>query len=123
MFIIKCPYCGNRDQSEFVNGGEAHIERPQWDDTMSDAEWANFVFLRKNEKGVMAERWNHAAGCGKWFNALRNNATDKFLAFYEIGTKPPKVTNETLPTPSGEMTGSGNDAVKLLKTEDEGRAQ
>ena len=28
MFLINCPYCGERDQSEFVSGGEAHIARP-----------------------------------------------------------------------------------------------
>ena len=28
MLIIECPYCGPRDQSEFSNGGEAHVKRP-----------------------------------------------------------------------------------------------
>ena len=28
MFLITCPYCGEREQSEFKAGGEAHIERP-----------------------------------------------------------------------------------------------
>lgn len=123
MFIIKCPYCGERDQTEFKNGGEAHINRPEWRDEMSDAEWADFVFLRENKKGIIAERWNHTAGCGKWFNALRNNATDKFLAFYEMGVTPPKVEDEALPTPSGEITGSGNDAVKIVDKGDKGWAQ
>ena len=29
MFLINCPYCGERDQQEFKAGGEAHIERPK----------------------------------------------------------------------------------------------
>ena len=29
MFLINCPYCGERDQSEFSAGGEAHIVRPK----------------------------------------------------------------------------------------------
>ena len=29
MFIINCPFCGEREQSEFKAGGEAHIERPK----------------------------------------------------------------------------------------------
>ena len=29
MLLIKCPYCGERDQSEFTNGGEAHVTRPK----------------------------------------------------------------------------------------------
>ena len=116
MFMIKCPYCGLRDQTEFSSGGEAHIARPEWRDDMTDAEWADFVFLRKNEKGIIAERWNHSAGCGKWFNVLRNSATDKILAVYKMGEQPPKVDDEDLPTPSGEILGSGNDAVKVVVT-------
>ena len=80
MFVITCPNCGERDLSEFSYGGEAHISRPQWRDDMSDAEWAEFVFMRTNPKGVFAERWNHAAGCRRWFNMLRNTATDDILA-------------------------------------------
>ncbi|MEO1067262.1 MAG: sarcosine oxidase subunit delta [Pseudomonadota bacterium] len=114
MFMITCPYCGERDQSEFSNGGEAHIVRPEWRDDMTDAEWADFVFLRHNKKGIIAERWCHTAGCGKWFNVLRNSTTDRMLAVYEMGAEPPKVEDENLPTPSGETIGSGNDAVKVL---------
>ena len=29
MFTINCPYCGERDQCEFSNGGEAHVARPK----------------------------------------------------------------------------------------------
>ena len=25
MILINCPYCGEREQSEFTNGGEAHV--------------------------------------------------------------------------------------------------
>ena len=33
MLIIECPYCGQRDESEFSYGGEAHIARPLEPDT------------------------------------------------------------------------------------------
>ena len=36
MFLINCPYCGERDQSEFKAGGEAHIERPKQPTELSD---------------------------------------------------------------------------------------
>ena len=36
MFIINCPYCGERDQQEFKAGGEAHIERPKQPTELSD---------------------------------------------------------------------------------------
>ena len=119
MFVIRCPNCGERDLSEFAYGGEAHISRPEWRDEMSDAEWAEFVFMRTNPKGVFAERWNHAAGCRRWFNMLRNTATDDILAVYAMGEEPPEVTANLPATPSGEAKiGSGNDEAKVMDATD-----
>jgi len=89
MFRIRCPYCGDRDQIEFGYGGEAHIVRPHEPEAISDAQWADYVFMRTNTKGLFAERWVHSAGCRRWFNALRDTATDRFVATYVIGEKPP----------------------------------
>jgi len=89
MFRIRCPYCGERDQIEFGYGGEAHIARPREPEAISDAQWADYVFMRSNTKGLFAERWVHSAGCRRWFNALRDTATDRFVATYVIGEKPP----------------------------------
>ncbi len=114
MFMIECPWCGKRDLSEFSYGGEAHISRPLNSEEMSDEDWAEFVFMRTNPKGLFAERWNHASGCRRWFNMLRNTATDDILGVYRIGEKPPKVFVNLPATPSGEAAiGSGNDAVKV----------
>ncbi|MEE9588170.1 MAG: sarcosine oxidase subunit delta, partial [Hyphomicrobiaceae bacterium] len=96
MFVIECPYCGRRDQSEFSYGGEAHIARPTDSAELSDAEWAEYVFMRTNTKGVFAERWVHTAGCRKWFNAIRNTASDEILAVYKAGARRPKVENQRL---------------------------
>lgn len=114
MFLIECPYCGPRDQAEFAYGGQAHISRPKDSETMSDAEWAQYVFIRDNPKGLFAERWSHAAGCRRWFNVLRSTATDRIHAVYRMGEPAPAVAAEAPPTPSGELAGSGNDAVKLV---------
>lgn len=114
MFIIECPYCGPRDQSEFSYGGQAHISRPTNSEELSDAEWAEFVFIRDNPKGLLAERWNHAAGCRKWFNALRDTATDRIYAIYEMGVPRPEIDAPGLATPAGEPPiGSGNDGTKV----------
>ena len=56
MFLINCPYCDERDQSEFSAGGEAHIERPKHPTELSDDQWAEYLFMRKNIKGVQFER-------------------------------------------------------------------
>ncbi len=115
MFLIKCPYCGERDQADFSYAGEAHRKRPENPEALTDAEWADFVFMHANTKGLYAERWVHSAGCRKFFNMLRDTATDEILATCRIGEEPPKVTARALPTPCGELPGSGNDAVKILK--------
>jgi heterotetrameric sarcosine oxidase delta subunit len=109
MFIIKCPYCGEREQEEFSCGGEAHIVRPKNPSELTDDEWAEYLFIRKNNKGIQFERWNHVFGCRQWFNIARNTATDEIIKIYNMGEEAPTVkTNEPI-TPSGEpIIGSGN---------------
>ncbi len=43
--------------------------------------------MRDNTKGVHAERWRHARGCGRFFNALRDTTTDHFVAVYKRGER------------------------------------
>ena len=118
MFEIECPFCGKRDQSEFSYGGEAHISRPANGHDLSDGEWAQWVFMRSNTMGLCAERWIHTAGCRRFFNVLRNTATDQILAVYKTGETAPSVTVAQLATPCGEAIGSGNDAVKVMSAND-----
>ncbi len=91
MFLINCPYCGERDQSEFVSGGEAHIARPKQPTELNDDQWAEYLFMRKNIKGIQFERWNHAHGCRKWFNVARDTSNDKIERIYKMGEQPPKL--------------------------------
>lgn len=83
MLRIECPYCGLRDEPEFSFGGEAHIARPAAG--VSDAEWADYLFLRTNPKGDHAERWCHSYGCGQWFNVVRDTVTHEIKATYPMG--------------------------------------
>ena len=94
MLLVPCPNCGERDQSEFHYGGEAHRSRPSEPETLSDEQWADYVFMRTNTKGVFAERWCHTAGCRKWFNTLRDTGSDAFLAVYHMGEEPPRLGGE-----------------------------
>ena len=91
MLIIKCPYCGERDQLEFTNGGEAHVARPKNPETISDKQWGEYVFFRSNPKGIFKERWVHSHGCRKWFNAVRNTSTDEILKTYKLDEKAPEI--------------------------------
>jgi heterotetrameric sarcosine oxidase delta subunit len=109
MLLINCPYCGERDQSEFNCGGEAHIVRPKNPTDLDDNQWADYLFMRKNTKGIHFERWNHSNGCRRWFNVARNTTTDQILKIYNMGELPYNITGITLKTPSGEpIIGSGN---------------
>ena len=89
MLLIPCPYCGERPEPEFTYGGEAHIERPRPPGAVDAQDWANYLYRRANVRGVHAERWRHARGCGRFFNALRDTTTDQFLATYRVGEPRP----------------------------------
>jgi len=89
MLLIACPYCGPRDEVEFHYGGQAHVARPTNAEALSDAEWADYLFLRDNPKGPFRERWVHTAGCRRWFNMLRDTATHRIIAIYKVGEPPP----------------------------------
>ena len=91
MLLIPCPWCGPRDETEFRCGGQAHIVRPADPERLTDAQWANYVFMRDNPKGLFAERWQHAAGCRRWFNTLRNTVTHDIVAVYKPGEPKPEV--------------------------------
>jgi len=89
MLLIRCPYCGPRPEIEFAYGGEAHIARPQNPALLDDEQWAKFLFLRSNAKGLHYERWRHIHGCARFFNAVRDTLNDRFLMTYEIGQPRP----------------------------------
>ena len=91
MLIVTCPWCGEREVTEFSYGGEAHITRPAQPDQLSDEQWGDYVFFRKNPRGVHYERWVHSHGCRRWFNAVRDTVTDEFFGSYKPGETPPDV--------------------------------
>ena len=87
MLLINCPYCGERDESEFSFGGEGGISRPTNPDALSDEQWADYLFMRKNPRGLHHELWNHAQGCRRWFNVERDTVTYKIAATRAIGSQ------------------------------------
>ena len=88
MLIIDCPYCGAREEAEFACGGEAHIARPLAENSITDAEFADYLFLRDNPKGIFLERWRHTAGCRRWFNVARDTVTHEIVEIYPMGALP-----------------------------------
>jgi heterotetrameric sarcosine oxidase delta subunit len=91
MQLIACPHCGPREETEFHYGGQAHVAYPSDTAALSDEEWGRFVFFRDNPKGPFAERWVHAGGCRRWFNAVRDTATHQVLAVYRLDEPKPVI--------------------------------
>ena len=75
MLLIPCPWCGPRAESEFTCGGEADIVRPLEPEKLTDAQWADYLFMRRNERGVHREQWHHSHGCRRWFVVERDTVT------------------------------------------------
>lgn len=90
MLLITCPYCeAARPEVEFTYAGEAHLARPADPSKLSDEEWRDHLYIRSNPRGVHYERWRHLHGCGRFFNAVRDTVTDKFLSTYKAGQPRP----------------------------------
>jgi sarcosine oxidase subunit delta len=88
--LIACPWCGSRPENEFRYGGEAHIARPRDPGSLDDNEWAAFLYMRTNPKGMHNERWRHIHGCGRFFNCVRDTVSDRILATYRPGEPRPR---------------------------------
>lgn len=90
MLTIDCPWCGTRVESEFEEGGEAHVVRPEdWTAATSDVDWADYLYRQPNRSGLRRERWVHSAGCGEWFNVLRDTVSHDILEIYAITAEKP----------------------------------
>ena len=95
MLLIHCPYCEETlPEAEFTYAGQAHIARPANPSETTDAEWRDFLFIRANARGPHYERWRHFHGCGRFFNAVRDTVSDRFLTTYRIDAPRPDL--ETL---------------------------
>ena len=73
MIRIKCPFCGERDHSEFTYGGDGSIEYPALDAPAE--QWHDAVFLRENIRGIQTETWHHVNGCRMWLLVERDTMT------------------------------------------------
>jgi sarcosine oxidase subunit delta len=70
---INCPFCGNRDLSEYAYIGDAERQIP----ALSDPEpaWASYVWTRRNPRGLHREHWQHSFGCRQFLVVDRDTAT------------------------------------------------
>ena len=98
MLLIHCPYCQEeRSELEFRGAGDAHIARPTNMADISDEEFQAYFFLRDNPKGIIYERWRHIHGCGRFFNAVRDTISDRFISTYKAGEPRPDLNVNAAP--------------------------
>jgi sarcosine oxidase, subunit delta len=92
LLLIHCPYCEEeRPEVEFRNTGEAHIARSGNLTGETDEDFEKFLFIRSNPKGIIYERWRHIRGCARFFNAVRDTVSDKFVMTYKAGEPKPDI--------------------------------
>ncbi len=73
MIRINCPFCGERDHSDFTYGGDGSIVYPELDAPAE--EWVEAIFQRENIRGVQTETWHHVSGCRQWLVVERDTMT------------------------------------------------
>ena len=71
MLRIPCPYCGERDHTEFSYGGDATVTMPPIGSDDTEA-WFDYVYLRDNPRGAHREYWQHTNGCRQWLVVERD---------------------------------------------------
>ncbi len=90
MIRIKCPYCGERDHSEFTYGGDASIKYPALD--APESEWTKAIFFRENIRGMQKETWHHTNGCRLWLEVERSTITHEIKSVKACHPQIEKIT-------------------------------
>ena len=86
---IQCPFCGERDLSEFTYLGDAGSQRPLCDtEGLADRVY-EAVYLRDNPAGPHRELWYHAGGCLSWLRVTRDTRTHEMLDV-QLATESPR---------------------------------
>lgn len=87
MQQINCPWCGVRDETEYSYLGEAGIIRPENPDEVLDQVWSDYLYMRKNVKGVHDELWRHNFGCRQYFKVTRSTTTHEIFSSCQLHIK------------------------------------
>jgi len=86
MKILTCPINGPRPIQEFLFGGELR-ELPD-PTTVTDEQWADYIFHRQGEPSIKIEWWYHLAS-GTWFLAERDIVSDSVKRTFLYGQEEP----------------------------------
>lgn len=87
MQLFPCPFCGPRDETEFHFGAEAGKTRPEPAGDVSPERWAEYLYMKKNPKGVTSEVWMHTT-CGEFFLMERDTVSHEVTGARALGGEP-----------------------------------
>ena len=99
MLLIHCPYCERTARSSSSATPARRISRARrtiaaiTDEDLRRRSSSSAT----NPKGLHFERWRHIHGCGRFFNAVRDTVTDRFLATYKAGEPKPDARRRCAP--------------------------
>ncbi|MDH3634909.1 MAG: sarcosine oxidase subunit delta [Gammaproteobacteria bacterium] len=79
MLKIICPFCGPRNESEFIHGGPLKPRRTDDPGQLSEPQWIEYLTVPPNPIGPIDERWWHVRGCGRWITIRRDTLTHEIL--------------------------------------------
>jgi len=78
MLRIPCPWCGERDETEFRYRGDASKTRPAADAGL--AAFTAYVYERDNPLGWHIEWWLHVGGCRRLLKVIRHTFSHEIRA-------------------------------------------
>lgn len=79
MLKITCPFCGPRNEIEFIHGGPLKKQRPEDVSLIDDAYWIDYLTVPQNPIGPVQERWWHVRGCGSWITITRDTRSHAII--------------------------------------------
>jgi sarcosine oxidase subunit delta len=85
MLRIPCPWCGERDETEFRYRGDASVVRP--DAGASLASFIAYAYERGNHRGWHLEWWLHVGGCRKLLKVARHTLTHEIHSVAGAGDR------------------------------------
>lgn len=74
MQLFPCPFCGPREETEFVFATEAGKARPEPAGEVAAQAWADYLYVGENRKGPAREVWLHVT-CGEFFLMERDTVS------------------------------------------------
>ena len=84
MQIFDCPFCGERNETEFHFVSEAGKVRPEPAREVTPELWASYLHTKNNPRGASREIWRHL-GCGELFAMRRDTVSMAVIAVVPLG--------------------------------------